>query len=139
MTIQPSVVIWTILCFAGLYLILRFLLFQPMLRLMDERQEKITAARTQAETARTQAEEERQLRRSEREQAARQRRDELEQTAKLLRLEEKEKLESAKAERFAQIEAYRADTEKAYEDDLNKAAPAVDRAAEHFLSRLFKD
>lgn len=45
MTIQPSILIWTIICFCLLMLILNKLLFKPMLSVMDARQEKIAKAR----------------------------------------------------------------------------------------------
>lgn len=45
MTIQFSVVIWTIINFALLYLVLNFLLFKPMLKHMDERNAKIEQGR----------------------------------------------------------------------------------------------
>ena len=41
MTIQPSVVIWTVICFAALYFILKYLLFDPVLKVMDKREKKI--------------------------------------------------------------------------------------------------
>ena len=45
MTIQISVVIWTIICFVLLMLILNNLLFKPVLDIMDKRREKIAAAK----------------------------------------------------------------------------------------------
>ena len=44
MSIQPSVLIWTVICFCLLMLILDRLLFRPMLKFMDERQAKIDLA-----------------------------------------------------------------------------------------------
>ena len=44
MTIQPSVLVWTVICFCLLWLILRNLLFRPMLRFMDERNARIARA-----------------------------------------------------------------------------------------------
>lgn len=41
MTIQYEVVIWTIINFALLFAVLYFLLFKPMLKVMDERRAKI--------------------------------------------------------------------------------------------------
>ena len=35
MTIEPSLVVWTVLCFLALMQILKKLLFQPMLTFMD--------------------------------------------------------------------------------------------------------
>ena len=45
MSIQISVTLWTVICFVALMLLLDRLLFRPLLRLMDERREKIDAAR----------------------------------------------------------------------------------------------
>ena len=45
MTIEPSLIVWTVLCFFALMLILKKLLFQPMLTFMDTRNAKIEAAR----------------------------------------------------------------------------------------------
>ncbi len=42
MTIQPSVLIWTVLSFCVLAYILNRFLFKPLLKIMDERNEKIT-------------------------------------------------------------------------------------------------
>lgn len=45
MTIEPSLIVWTVLCFLALVLILKKLLFDPMLSFMDARSAKIEAAR----------------------------------------------------------------------------------------------
>lgn len=44
MTIQPSILIWTLISFCLLMLILDRLLFRPMLSFMDARNERIEAA-----------------------------------------------------------------------------------------------
>ena len=49
LTIQPSVFIWTVICFCLLMLILNRLLFRPMLRFMDERQAKLDRAAARRE------------------------------------------------------------------------------------------
>ena len=53
MTIEPSLIVWTVLSFLALVLILKKLLFQPMLTFMDTRNAKIEAARKAKEDART--------------------------------------------------------------------------------------
>ncbi len=45
MSIQVSVVIWTVICFVLLMLILKNLLFKPVLQVMDQRKEHIEKAR----------------------------------------------------------------------------------------------
>ena len=52
MTIEPSLIGWTVLCFLALMLILKKLLFQPMLTFMDARNAKIEDARKAKEDAR---------------------------------------------------------------------------------------
>ena len=44
MSIQPSVVVWTVICFVLLMIILKNLLFKPVLEVLDKRKEKIDAA-----------------------------------------------------------------------------------------------
>lgn len=56
MTIEPSLIVWTVLCFLALVLILKKLLFQPMLTFMDTRNAKIEAARKAKEDTRTEYE-----------------------------------------------------------------------------------
>ena len=45
MNIQISVVIWTVICFALLMVVLRNLLFKPLLKVMDERSVRLENAR----------------------------------------------------------------------------------------------
>lgn len=137
MTIQPSIIVWTVLCFAALYLILKNLLFEPMLKLMDQRTEKIEHARQAGDEARKIREEKRQLALAEEERRAQEIRALREQRAEQLRLEGKEKLEDAKAERFARVEAYRRKTDAEFEEDMKAAGARTEKAAELFLSRLF--
>ena len=51
MTIQPSVTIWTIICFVVLMLVLDRLLFRPLLDFMDKRREKIDGAKSRRQAA----------------------------------------------------------------------------------------
>ncbi len=45
MEIQISVIVWTVICFLGLMLILKYLLFEPVLKVMDQRNERIALAK----------------------------------------------------------------------------------------------
>ena len=57
MTIQWSVLLWTVICFLLLVLILDRLLFRPVLELLDRRRERVRrAAEKQAEHKRLEAE-----------------------------------------------------------------------------------
>lgn len=48
MTLQPSLIIWTVICFCVLMFILNKLLFKPLLAFMDARKEKVAKARERA-------------------------------------------------------------------------------------------
>ena len=50
-TIQVSILLWTILCFTALMVILDRLLFRPLLGFMDKRREKIDGAKQARQTA----------------------------------------------------------------------------------------
>lgn len=51
MTIQPSVLIWTVINFCLLMLILNKLLFKPLLAFMDARKNRIDAAKSELSAA----------------------------------------------------------------------------------------
>mgnify|MGYP003317887604 CR=1 FL=1 len=138
MTIQPSLIIWTVLCFIALYFILKYLLFRPILSVMDERNRKIEDARRAKEAQKQQLEEQQRLLTAARERAAEDARIRQEKEAEMLRLEGKEQLENAKAKRFAFMEEYRRKTDADFDDDMSKADSSVDHAADLFLSRLFE-
>ena len=44
MNIQPSVIVWTVICFLLLMIILKNLLFTPVLKMLDSRKAKVEAA-----------------------------------------------------------------------------------------------
>ena len=138
MTIQVSVVIWTVICFLLLVLILDRLLFRPVLALMDRRRERIDAAREkQAEYERLAAE-----RAAEREQAradalARQKkrlRDELERT----RADGRARLEAANLERARRTEGYRIQAEHDCARLLEMLSERADALAVSFAESLTK-
>lgn len=54
--IQPSLIIWTVICFGLLMLVLDRLLFRPLLKLMDERKERAESARRRAGQAKLELE-----------------------------------------------------------------------------------
>lgn len=137
MTIQPSVVIWTILCFTALYFILKYLLFRPILSLMDQRQKKIDDAKASREAAARQQEEARLRLLAEREKTLRRTHEERAAEAEKTRMEGKKLLEDKKKERIAYVDAHRQKTEADFGEDMKQAEAPADRAATLFLTHLF--
>ncbi len=139
MTIQPSVAIWTVICFCALYLILKNLLFRPVLKLMDEREKKIGDAAREKEDARIRAEEKQRLAAAARKEAEERALAERQEKTEALRTEMKKQLEDAKAEHFAKVEAFRLNTEAEFDAEMKEAEPFTERAAALFLSHLFEN
>lgn len=137
MTIQPSIVIWTLICFTALYFILKYLLFLPVLSVMDKRKKKIEDNETAKAEAKKRSEERYNLLIAEQNEAEKKLREEREKKTEQMRLEGKQRLEDAKAERVALVEEYRKKMKTEYEDDIKKAEDTIDKSAEIFLSRLF--
>ena len=139
MNIQVSVIIWTVICFLALYLILKYLLFTPLLTLMDARQKKI-ADRERARAAAEQALAD-EYRQAVKAQQARdlEARKKAAAEAEEVRLEGKRLLADAKKERMAAVADYRAEMEAAYTEELHSMEPRIEEAASVFLARLFAD
>ncbi|MBR3145435.1 MAG: hypothetical protein IKF53_06050 [Clostridia bacterium] len=55
MNIEPSVLIWTVICFCAFALVINNLLFRPILKVMDERQKKIDKWNKKANLMETEA------------------------------------------------------------------------------------
>lgn len=138
MTIQPSVVVWTVICFAVLYFILKYLLFDPILKLMDARQKKIADAAKAKEDARLVCEKKREAFLVEQEKARQVLVSEREKRMEEMLSEMKTKLESVKAENIADVEEHRKKTEAEYETEIKNADGFTDKAAAMFLTRLFE-
>lgn len=105
MTIQLSVLVWTIICFVLLMLILHHLLFQPVLKVLDDRKARIrNATEKKAEFSRI-----------------------AEKNAAALREKEAARLEARRRQIKEQIETIRSDGKKAVEAANDQRLKAVDR------------
>lgn len=139
MNVQISVTVWTVICFAALYLILNNLLFKPMLRLMDGREKKIADAAA-AKTAAVQAlEEQRIAAQAQQDEQARLAREQAKADAEQVRLEGKQLLEDAKKDRLVAVEEFRTRMETEYAQELQVIDAQADEAAGRFLANLFAD
>lgn len=98
--IQVSVIVWTVICFLLLMLILKKLLFGPMLAFMDARRERIAAA----EAKRIRDGERLARERAEAEEAVRRQNQQAREDAERMIAQEKARQESQLAEKQAQEE-----------------------------------
>ncbi len=139
MKIQLSVSIWTIICFILLMLILHFLLFKPILKVMDDRKARIeNAAKKRAENERLEneyasmlIEQEKALYEAQQKQIA----EEIEK----IRLNTKKAVEVAREERLQEVDSYRVRAREELEENLEMLNARVDELATLFADSLIKE
>lgn len=136
MSIQISVIIWTVICFLLLMLILHNWLFKPVLDVMEKRRNRIEKAKEkQLEVQRLTEEYEKKLQEHKlaflKEQKA---------NANLeiekIHADSKKSVESAKAMRLSTYETYREECAKEYSRILATAENSTKQIAEIFADRL---
>ena len=111
MAIQLSVLIWTIICFVLLMLILHHLLFQPVLKVMDDRKARIrSAAKKKTEYKRIAEQNAAALREKEAARLAAKRRQ-IKEQIETIRLDGKKAVEAANDERLRAVERFRQQAE----------------------------
>ncbi len=136
MSIQISVIIWTVICFLLLMLILHNWLFKPVLEVMEKRRNRIEKAKEkQLEIQRLSAEHESML--------AEQKKTFLkEQKAKAdmeiekIQADSKKSVDSARTVRLNTYETYREECAKEYSRILSNAEKSTEQIAEIFADRL---
>ena len=139
MTIQLSVTIWTIICFVFLMLILHFLLFKPVLKVMDDRRMHIQkAAQRKAENERLESEYASML--SEQKKAyleAQQK--QISEEIESIKLDAKKAVAVATEERLRSVDAYRESSKKEQEEMLNFLSMHTEELAVTFADSLIKE
>lgn len=136
MSIQISVIIWTVICFLLLMLILHNWLFKPVLEVVEKRRNRIEKAKEkQLEIQRLSAEHESML--------AEQKKTFLkEQKAKAdmeiekIQADSKKSVDSARTVRLNTYETYREECAKEYSRILSNAEKSTEQIAEIFADRL---
>lgn len=139
MNIQPSVIVWTVICFLLLMVILKNLLFKPVLEVLDKRKDKIDSAERKlrdiesisAENERRMAEE---IARAEAESV-------VQAKAKVLEIQSqgKKEIENAQRKCLSDIEEYRKDIKGEYEKIVYSVAPKMETAAAIFAKNIISD
>ncbi|MBR5202197.1 MAG: ATP synthase F0 subunit B [Clostridia bacterium] len=136
MSIQISVVIWTVICFLLLMLILHNWLFKPVLEVMEKRRNRIEKAKEKQLMAQRLI--------NEHEKAVEEQKIafDKEQKAKTIaeiekiQAESKEIVDSAKSIRLSTYETYREECAKEYAQIIATAEKSTEQIAEIFAERL---
>lgn len=136
MNIQPSVMVWTVICFLILTVILKNLLFTPLLKIMDSRREKIQAASKKKEDIekcilehKNQAEKEKTL-------AEEKARKETKQKLEQLQLQSKKEIETAQRQCLADVQNYREGISDEHDKIVYSVAPKMETAAALFAKNI---
>lgn len=139
MTIQLSVSIWTIICFILLMVILNNLLFKPILKVMDERKERIEkASQKKAEYERLESEYASMLVEKEKafeEASKRQIKEEIE----TIRQNTKKAIETAKEERLRMVDSYRVSVVEEQAEIMDTLCKHSEELATAFMNNLIKE
>ncbi len=139
MNIQPSVLVWTVICFVLLMVILKSLLFTPVLKIMDSRKEKLEAAEKKLrEIEGITAENEKRL-------AEEKVRAEAESIAlskkkvQQIQSDGKKEIENARRKCLSDIEEYRQGITGEYDKIVYSVAPKMETAAAIFAKNIISN
>lgn len=139
MTIQLSVTIWTIICFVLLMLILHFLLFKPILKVMDERRARIEKAmQKKAENERLKSEYASMLVEQENAFLEAQQKQ-INEEIETIRLNTKKAIEAAKDERIQNVDAYRKSVKAEQKQIVDLLNLHIEELAVTFANNLTKE
>ena len=136
MNIQLSVIIWTVICFSLLMLILSNWLLRPVLKVIDERNKKLDAARSKKkeyeELAIAQKEEfeNKELEYIEQQKA------QAKATVAQIQADEKTQLKLAHSQSLENIDAYREELEANHEQIVEALSPQMKEIAEIFAQQI---
>ena len=139
MNIQPSVIVWTVICFLLLMIILKNLLFTPVLKMLDSRKEKVEAAdkklrdieSIEAENTKRIAAEKI---RAEAESVA-----EAKEKVQQIQSQGKKEIENAQRKCLSDIEKYRQGITGEYDKIVYSVAPKMETAAAIFAKNIISN
>lgn len=139
MNIQPSVIVWTVICFLLLTVILKNLLFTPVLKVIDSRKEKIEGAEKKLRDIESiTAENEKRLA----EEKARAEAESVTQAkVKVQQIQSrgKKEIENAQRKCLCDIEEYRNGIKGEYDKIVYSVAPKMETAAAIFAKNIISD
>lgn len=139
MSIQPSVVVWTVICFLLLTVILKNFLFTPVLKVMDSRKQRIEAAEKKLHDIERITEE------NEKRFALEKARAEAEGIAQAkervlgIQSEGKKEIDNAHRKCLSDIEEYRKGITGEYDKIVYSVAPKMETAAAIFAKNIISD
>ena len=139
MSIQPSVVVWTVICFVLLMIILKNLLFKPVLEVLDKRKEKIDAASKKLRDIESiTAENERRLA-SEKDRAEAESVAAAKEKVQQIQSQGKKEIQNAQRKCLSDIDEYRNGITEEYDKIVYSVAPKMETAAAIFAKNIISN
>lgn len=139
MNIQPSIIVWTVICFLLLTVILKNLLFTPVLKMLDSRKAKIEAAdKKLADIESITAENERRLA-EEKKRAEDESIVQAKAKVQQIQSEGKKEIENAQRKCLSDIEDYRNGIKGEYDKIVYSVAPKMETAAAIFAKNIISN
>ncbi len=136
MNIQPSVMVWTVICFLLLTVILKNLLFTPVLKMIDSRREKIQAAAKKKEDMEKLILEHKNQTEKEKALMEEKSRKETKQKLEQLQLQSKKEIEAAQRQCLADVQKYREGITDEHDKIVGSVAPKMETAAALFAKNI---
>ncbi len=139
MNIQPSIIVWTVICFLLLTVILKNLLFTPVLKMLDSRREKVENADKKLRDIRSITEENERRLTDEKARAEAEGVANAKKKVQQIQSQGKNKIEIAHRKSLSDIEEYRKGIKGEYDKIVYSVAPKMETAAAIFAKNIISD
>ena len=136
MNIQPSIMVWTVICFLLLTVILKNLLFTPILKIMDSRREKTEAAKEKKEAIEKLILENKAQNEKEKALFEEEKRKQSKQKLEQIQLQGKKEIEVAQRQCLDDMQKYRAGIKEEHDKIVDSVAPKMETAAALFAKNI---
>lgn len=136
MTIQISIAIWTVICFILLMIILRNFLFKPVLKVLDDRKQRLENARLKEKEQIRKAEENKALILKQQAEYAQKKEQMAKEAAENLNAQGKLQIEEAQKKRISDVDKYRASMDESYKQIISTASVEMNKVAEIFAAKI---
>lgn len=136
MNIQLSVIIWTVICFLLLMLILKNLLFTPVLNMLDSRRKKIEDAKKKKEEIDSLTAEHEKYLAEQKALDIQTKKAQAKEKAQKIQSEGKKEIEAAQRKCLDDIKNYREGITEEYDRIVSSVAPEMETAAAIFAKNI---
>ncbi len=139
MNIQPSVIVWTVICFLLLAFMLKNLLFTPVLRMIDSRKEKVAKADKKLKDIENITSENERRIAEEKVRAEAEANAQAKEKLQQIQSEGKKEIESAQRQTLSDIEEYKNGINGECDRIVSSVAPEMETAAAIFVRNIISN